>query len=69
MSTIRLGDKAPNFKAQTSEGEIDFYEYLGDGWEYCFLTLQITPRYVLPNWVLRQNTRMNLTSEMLKFLH
>ena len=36
MSTIRLGDKAPNFKAQTSEGEIDFYEYLGDGWGILF---------------------------------
>ncbi|WP_461533881.1 peroxiredoxin [Sinomicrobium sp.] len=36
MSTLRLGDKAPNFKAQTSEGEIDFYEYLGDGWGILF---------------------------------
>ena len=26
---LRLGDLAPNFKAQTSSGEIDFYEYLG----------------------------------------
>jgi len=36
MATLRLGDKAPNFKAQTSEGEIDFYEYLGDGWGILF---------------------------------
>ncbi|NLN32031.1 MAG: peroxiredoxin [Flavobacteriaceae bacterium] len=36
MSTIRLGDIAPNFKAQTTEGEIDFYEYLGDGWGILF---------------------------------
>jgi thioredoxin-dependent peroxiredoxin len=33
---LRLGDTAPNFKAQTSEGEIDFYEYLGDGWGILF---------------------------------
>ncbi|MDX1685440.1 MAG: peroxiredoxin [Saprospiraceae bacterium] len=33
---IRLGDKAPNFKAQTSEGEIDFYNYLGDSWGVLF---------------------------------
>ena len=26
---LRLGDTAPNFKAQTTEGEIDFHEYLG----------------------------------------
>lgn len=36
MSTLRLGDKAPNFQAQTSEGPIDFYEYLGDGWGVLF---------------------------------
>ena len=29
---LRLGDTAPNFKAQTTEGEIDFYEWLGDSW-------------------------------------
>ncbi len=35
-SDLRLGDTAPNFQAQTSEGEIDFYEYLGDGWGVLF---------------------------------
>ncbi len=30
--SLRLSDIAPNFKAQTTEGEIDFYEYLGDSW-------------------------------------
>jgi alkyl hydroperoxide reductase subunit AhpC len=34
--SLRLGDKAPNFKAQTTEGEIDFYEYLGDSWGVLF---------------------------------
>lgn len=34
--SLRLGDKAPNFKAQTSAGEIDLYEYLGDGWGVLF---------------------------------
>ncbi|MBK5272583.1 MAG: peroxiredoxin [Bacteroidia bacterium] len=33
---IRLGDVAPNFKAQTTDGEIDFYEYLGNGWGILF---------------------------------
>ena len=33
---LRLGDIAPNFKAQTTEGEIDFYEYLGDSWGILF---------------------------------
>ncbi len=29
---LHLGDIAPNFKAITTEGEIDFYEYMGNGW-------------------------------------
>ncbi len=34
--SLRLGDTAPNFKAKTSQGEIDFYEYLGDSWGVLF---------------------------------
>ncbi len=34
--SLRLGDKAPNFKAQTTAGEIDLYEYLGDSWGILF---------------------------------
>ncbi len=33
---IRLGDQAPNFKATTTEGEIDFYEWMGDKWAVLF---------------------------------
>ncbi len=34
--SLRLGDIAPNFKAATSLGEINFYEYLGDSWGILF---------------------------------
>jgi len=34
--SIRLGDTAPNFQANTSIGEIDFYDYLGDSWGVLF---------------------------------
>ncbi|HMW26341.1 MAG TPA: peroxiredoxin [Ferruginibacter sp.] len=34
--SLRLGDIAPNFKATTTEGDIDFYEYLGTGWGVLF---------------------------------
>ena len=34
--SLRLGDIAPNFKAQTTAGEVDFYDYLGDGWGILF---------------------------------
>lgn len=34
--SLRLGDAAPNFKAKTSKGDIDFYEYLGNSWGVLF---------------------------------
>jgi len=34
--TIRLGDDAPDFTAQTTEGEINFHEWLGDNWGVLF---------------------------------
>jgi alkyl hydroperoxide reductase subunit AhpC len=33
---IRLGDEAPNFKVQSTEGEIDFHEWMGQGWAVLF---------------------------------
>jgi alkyl hydroperoxide reductase subunit AhpC len=30
--SLRIGDDAPNFTAQTTEGEIDFHQWLGDSW-------------------------------------
>jgi len=33
---IRLGDTAPDFTADTTEGKINFYDYLGDGWGVLF---------------------------------
>jgi len=29
---VRIGDEAPNFTADTTEGEITFHDYVGDGW-------------------------------------
>jgi alkyl hydroperoxide reductase subunit AhpC len=34
--TLRLGDDAPDFTAETTEGEVDLYEYLGDSWGVLF---------------------------------
>src|SRR6201990_318260 len=34
--SLRLGDIAPDFKANTSIGEINFYDYLGDSWGVLF---------------------------------
>lgn len=34
--SVRLGDIAPDFTAQTSMGEINFHEWLGDSWGLLF---------------------------------
>lgn len=36
MATLRLGDTAPNFTADSSMGTINLYDYLGDGWGILF---------------------------------
>lgn len=34
--SIKLGDTAPDFQAETSAGDLNFYEYLGDSWGILF---------------------------------
>src|SRR5262245_4159470 len=34
--SLRLGDTAPNFQAETTEGLVDFYNWMGDGWAVLF---------------------------------
>jgi alkyl hydroperoxide reductase subunit AhpC len=34
--TLRINSDAPNFTAETTEGRIDFHEWIGDGWAVLF---------------------------------
>ncbi len=36
VGNIRLGDEAPDFTVETTDGKINLYEYLGDGWGVLF---------------------------------
>ena len=36
MATLRLGDEAPDFTADTTEGTVSFHDYLGDSWGLLF---------------------------------
>lgn len=34
--SVRIGDEAPNFTAETTQGTINFHEWLGDSWGVLF---------------------------------
>lgn len=34
--SLHIGDEAPNFLAETTEGSIDFHDWIGDGWAILF---------------------------------
>ena len=34
--TLRINSEAPNFNAQTTQGAIDFHDWVGDGWAILF---------------------------------
>jgi thioredoxin-dependent peroxiredoxin len=34
--SLRIGDEAPNFTAETTEGKISFHSWIGDGWAVLF---------------------------------
>ncbi|HSF20172.1 MAG TPA: peroxiredoxin [Vicinamibacteria bacterium] len=34
--TLRINDEAPNFKAESTEGPIDFHQWIGSGWAILF---------------------------------
>ena len=36
MAALRLGDTAPDFEQQSSEGPISFHKWLGDSWGVLF---------------------------------
>ncbi len=36
MPTLKLGDTAPDFEAETTEGTINFHDWIGDGWAVLF---------------------------------
>jgi alkyl hydroperoxide reductase subunit AhpC len=34
--SLRINDQAPNFQSETTQGKIDFHDWIGDGWAVLF---------------------------------
>jgi len=47
---LRLGDIAPDFTAETTEGILHFHEWLGDNWGILFSHLPTSLLFAQPNW-------------------
>ena len=48
--SIRLGDIAPDFTQNSTDGEIRFHEWLGDSWGVLFSHPKIYTPFAQPNW-------------------
>ena len=61
IMSLRLGDIAPNFTAQTSQGEINFHEWLGDSWGMLFLTPNNQSSKQQIHYSINQSTNQSCT--------
>ena len=60
---LRLGDEAPNFTAEATQGTINFHEWLGDGWGILFSH----PKDYTPVCTTELGTMAKITENFNKF--
>ena len=48
--SLRINDEAPNFSTETTQGTVNFHEWIGDGWAVRFRTRKILLLSARRNW-------------------
>ena len=61
---LRINDVAPDFAAQTTQGQLSFHDWLGDSWGGLFLHSKDLHRSARPNSARWLGCRMNLQPAM-----
>ncbi len=44
--SLRINDEVPNFSAETTQGDFQFHDWIGDGWAILFSHPKDYPGYV-----------------------
>ena len=66
--TIRIGNEAPNFTAETTQGEINLHQWIGDGWALLFSHPKDFTLYVRRSWDTLRACRLSFLNEIVKSL-
>src|ERR1700688_2165883 len=60
--SLRINDEAPNFTAETTQGTINFHEWIGDGWAI----LLSHPKDITPGCTNQRGYKTDLQLEFAK---
>ena len=58
--SLRINDEAPNFTAHTTQGEINFHEWIGDGWAILFRIRRTLLPFARRNWAIWPDSNLTL---------